>query len=195
MEFYIKKTSKELSQRKLEEYDRISKIVSWGRCNPVKFAEEVFGLKLMDYQKLAFMETWARPFCCWLQCRGAGKDTLAAVYFQTKLLLIPNYTVYLSSNSHGQSVESFKKIEDLALQRIPSFRSATDVFMYELERSFDSNTGFLHAQSGHSFRLYNNSQLVTLSSNLETIRGKRGSVWIISIYMQYNSLRSQKCVR
>lgn len=102
--------------------------------------------------------------------------TLAAVFLQTKMVLIPNYKVFISTNSAGQSIEVFKKLEDIALQRITSFRTCTDVFAMELERSANSETGFLHNPSGHSFRLFNNSELVTLSTNIQSNRGKRGSV-------------------
>jgi hypothetical protein len=155
----------------------MSNIINWGRKYPIKFAEHFFGLSLMDYQKLAFMESWAIPYALWLECRGAGKDTLAAVYFMTKMVLIPNYILYVSSNSAAQSAESFMKLEDISMQRIPSFKDATDVFAHEVEKAKANETGFSHSPMGYKFRLYNNSQMVTLSSNIETSRGKRGAVW------------------
>ena len=177
MEIFIPTTGKELSQRKLQAYNDMANIVNWGRKNPIRFASDFFGLALMDYQKLAMVESWAVPYALWLECRGAGKDTLAAVYFQTKMLLIPNYILYVSSNSAAQSAESFTKLEDIALQRIPSFKSATDIFAQEVDKGSNSETGFLHNPAGYKFRLYNNSQMTTLSANIETSRGKRGAVW------------------
>jgi len=177
MEYYSPTSNKELSQRKLEEYSKMAMITNWGRNNPVKFCEEFFGLKLIDYQTYCFMKTWVTPFSLWAECRGAGKDTLAAAYYQTRLMLIPDYRLYVSSNTYAQSVESFNKLRDIALQRIPSFKSATDIFAREVEKSGNSETGFIQAPSGYTFRLYNNSQMTALSSNLEAIRGKRGAVW------------------
>jgi len=176
MEIYIPTTDKEFSQRKLEEYAKFAKILEIGRKNPVWFAEYFYGIKLMDYQKWCFMESWARPYALWLCSRGAGKTILASVFLQTKMVLIPNYKVYISTNSARQSVEIFKKIEDLALDRIPSFRTVTDIFSHEVDKTGNSPTGFKHDPSGHTFRLYNNSELTTLSTNLATIRGMRGSV-------------------
>lgn len=177
MEIYIPMSSKELSQKKLEEYHKMAKIIQWGRKNPVKFAEEFFGLKLIDYQAYCFMRTWSCQFALWAECRGAGKDTLAAVYYMTRLSLIPNYSLYISSNTYSQSVESFNKLRDIALKRIPSFASATDVFARELDKTgSNTETGFLQAPTC-KFRLYNNSKMEALSSNLEAIRGKRGAVW------------------
>ena len=176
MDYMVRRTEKELSQRKLEEYDNFAKIINTGRKNPIWFSEYMFGVKLMDYQKWAFMESWYKPFVLWLEGRGAGKTTLAAVFLQTKMLLIPDYKVFISTNSAQQSIEVFKKIEDLALQRIPSFKTVTDIFANEVDKGVNSETGFLHNPAGHSFKLYNNSELVTLSTNLNAIRGKRGSV-------------------
>lgn len=177
MEIYKPMSSKELSQRKIEEYSKMSRIVQWGRKNPVKFCETFFGLKLIDYQAYCFMRTWIVQYALWAECRGAGKDTLAAAYFMTRLLLIPDYSLYISSNTYAQSIESFNKLRDIALKRIPNFKSATDIFAREVDKTgSNSETGFLQAPTC-KFRIYNNSKMEALSSNLEAIRGKRGAVW------------------
>lgn len=177
MEIYKPMSSIELSQKKIEEYSKMAKIIQWGRKNPVKFAELFFGTKLIDFQAYCFMRTWTVQFALWAECRGAGKDTLAAVYYMSRLLLIPNYSLYISSNTYSQSVESFNKLRDIALKRIPSFASATDIFAREVDKTgSNSETGFLQAPTC-KFRLYNNSKMEALSSNLEAIRGKRGAVW------------------
>lgn len=178
LEILKKMSSKELSQRKLESYNVMSKIVQWGRQNPVLFCSEFYGLQLIDYQSWCFMRTWPVQFALWAECRGAGKDTLAAAYFMTRLVLIPDYVVYISSNTYAQSVESFNKLRDIALKRIPSFKSATDIFAREVDTTeTNSDTGFIQAPTCR-FRLYNNSRMEALSSNLEGIRGKRGAVWL-----------------
>ena len=175
---YTPMSHKELSQKKLEEYEKMSKVVQWGRKNPVKFAELMFGIKLIDYQAYCFMRTWTCQFALWAECRGAGKDTLASSYFMVRLTLIPDYSVYISSNTYAQSVESFNKLRDIALKRIPSFASVTDIFAREVDKTnTNSETGFLQAPTC-KFRLYNNAKLEALSSNLEGIRGKRGAVWL-----------------
>ena len=115
-------------------------------------------------------------FLCGKHFTVTHNTTLAAVFLQTKMLLIPNYKVFVSTNSSAQSFEVFGKIEDLALQRIPSFKTVTDIFANEVEKS-TSDTGFLHNPAGHTFRLYNDSELLTLSTNLNALRGKRGSVF------------------
>lgn len=115
-------------------------------------------------------------FMCGKKMTVTHNTTLAAVFLMTKMLLIPDYQVYISTNSAAQSIEVFKKLEDIALQRIPSFASATDLFANEVMKSANSETGFIHNPAGHTMKLYNNSGLTTLSTNLNAIRGKRGSV-------------------
>lgn len=178
MEIYIPTPSKQLSQKKLESYYTYSRIINEGRRNPIWFAEEFLGIKLMDYQKWCFMESWTRPYVLWLMCRGAGKTMEAAVYLGTRMILIPDYHVYISTLTAAQSIEVFKKIEDIAKQRIPSLKTCTDILMMEVEaNSQGKGDGFVHDPAGHTFRMYNNSKLVTLSSNVDALRGKRGSVF------------------
>lgn len=177
MEIYIPTPLKELSSRKLEEYSKFEKIINAGRKNPVWFAEFMYGIKMYDYQKYYFMQSWARKYCLWLCSRRTGKTAGASIFLQTKMLLIPNYKVYISTNSARQSIEIFKMIEDIAMQRVPQFKTCTDLFAMEVEKSGNSETGFLHDPSGHTFRLYNNSYLETLSTNAEALRGKGGSVF------------------
>jgi len=177
MEIYIPTSSKELSQRKLEEYSNFEKIINAGRKNPVWFAEFMYGIKLYDYQKYSFVQSWSKKYCLWLCSRRTGKTAEASVFLQTKMLLIPNYKVYISTNSAKQSIEIFKMIEDIALQRVPQFKTCTDLFANEVSKTGNSETGFLHDPAGHSFRLYNNSYLETLSTNAEALRGKGGSVF------------------
>jgi hypothetical protein len=176
MEIMKRLTDKEFSQKKLEEYANWEKIVQYGRQNPIWFMEWAFGASLMDFQKWIFMNCWYRPFCLLLCCRGAGKTVEASLLHMSKMLLIPNWKQYVASNSLAQSIEVFKKIEDIALNRIPSFKSLTDIFAEEVYKTPNCETGFVHDPKGHTFRLFNNSELLTLSSNMTTARGKRGSV-------------------
>ena len=62
MEIYVPTTPSEWSQRKVEEYEKAAKVINQGRENPVRFAEEVFGIAMIDYQKWSFMESWWRPY-------------------------------------------------------------------------------------------------------------------------------------
>ena len=176
MEIMKRLTDKEFSQKKLEEYAIWTKIAQSGRKNPIWFMQEMMGVELMDYQKYTYMNSWIRQFVLWLKCRGAGKTIEGALLHMCKMLLIPNWKVYVASNSLAQSIECFKKIEDLTYNRIPSFKSLTDMYAEELYRSPNNETGFIHDPKGYNFKLFNNSELTTLSSNLTTNRGRRGAV-------------------
>lgn len=176
LEIYKPLSQRDLSQQKIEEYTKYCKIVQYGRQNPIWFIEEFLGIKLMDYQKWCLMNSWWRPYALWLCCRTTGKTSLAAVMLMAKMLLFPNYRVYISTNAAPQSIEVFKKVEEIALQNNPSFASCTDIFAREVDISRNSETGFIHDPMGHRVKVFNNSELITLSSNETSIRGKRGSV-------------------
>lgn len=176
MEIMTRLTDKEFSQKKLEEYANWEKIVQYGRRNPLWFLSWGLGAELMDFQKWIFMNCWYRPFCLLLCCRGAGKTVEASLLHMCKMLLIPSWKQYVASNSLAQSIECFKKIESIALNRIPSFKSLTDIFAEEVYRTPNSETGFIHDPKGHTFKLFNDSELITLSSNLTANRGRRGAV-------------------
>lgn len=173
---YVREDGPKLSLQKQTAYENFSKIINWGRSNPVAFAEYMFGIKLLDLQAYAFMESWYRPFVLWLWTRAGGKTAVIAAFLMCKMLLVPNYSVYISAKTAPQAIISFKKIRDIALGRVASFQEVTDIFQHEVVTS-PGNNGFKESQSGHNFRLYNGSELLTLSSNFDALRGLRGSVW------------------
>lgn len=177
MDFIVPLSDKEVSVRKQEEWEKITKIVQWGRSNPAKFIEVAFDAKNMDFQNWMIMDSWHRKFVLWLLTRGGSKTTTGAEYMMAKTILIPNHPIYISTLTFEQSIVTFKKIEDLAMQNVPSFKTFNDLFAREVEKGGNSATGFIHDRSGHSFQVYNSSFVKALSSNYNAIRGKRGSVF------------------
>lgn len=177
MDYFFPPTKIELAQRQLYEYELYTKVIQEGRRNPVWFAEEIFGIKLFDSQKLIFMNSWQARFVVWLMSRGFGKTSIADIYDATRLVLIPNYKIFVSCNSASQSADFFKSLEDIFRHVNPTFKSVTDVFLGELVVTPTNKSGFSHDMTrGNNFTLWNDSSLWTLSTNLEAIRGKRGSV-------------------
>lgn len=171
-------TFSELNERKLKAFEEYGKIAEYGRKNPIWFQEFAFGVKLIDFQKWMMLNSWVSPFALWLCCRATGKTTLLAVLAMTKMLLQPDYRIYISATAAETAIEVFRKIEDLTFDRIPTFKTIKDsCFEYEIDKPRQSQTGFIHSTAGHNFKLFNNSQLVTLSSNQNTIRGKRGTIF------------------
>ena len=176
MDFFIPPTDKELGQRKRESYEKYSRIIKEGRRNPIWFANFVYGIEFYDAQRYTIMNTWTAEFAAWLQCRGSGKTTMLDVYSMLRMELIPYYKIWVTCNTAGQSAELFKSLEDIVLKRNPAFTSLTSIFADEIEIGANSQTGFIHDPGGYRFKLHNSSELTTLSSNLEAIRGKRGSI-------------------
>ena len=68
-----KKNQKEISQRKLEMYEKYVKVITWGRAYPIEFCSRFMGIELLDMQKYAIYNSWFSDFVIWLQCRNAGK--------------------------------------------------------------------------------------------------------------------------
>lgn len=177
MEVFFPPTKIDLAQRQLNEYELYTKIIQEGRKNPVWFAEEMFGIKLFDAQKILFMNSWQARYVVWLIHRGFGKTSIANIYDACRLVLIPNYKIFVSCNSASQSADYFRSLEDIFKHINPTFSSVTEMFLGELVTTPTNKDGFSHDMTrGHSFALWNDSELRTLSTNLEAIRGKRGSV-------------------
>lgn len=166
----------DLNAKKIREYLRFCKFIQWGRKNPVDFASLVFGVELLDLQKYAIVNSWDKSFVLWLECRNAGKTTKIAIYVMLRSILIPFHQTYLLGKVGDQSKEIFKKIEQIASRRIESFVGATDVFINELEKSKTNSTGFKHDPTSFELKLYNNSEVHTLNSDPNNIKGKRASL-------------------
>lgn len=164
----------DFSHRQLTDYESISEFVNWGRRNPVLFAEEIFGIEMMDYQKYIFMNTWLSQFAVWLMSRNGGKSILGGIYLQTKSVLVPNFTGYIIAGVGSQSIETFSKIENMTYNKIPSFTTLTDVFRGELVMAANSN-GFVHSPSSHKYNLYNNSAVFTINGAYNNTRSRRSN--------------------
>lgn len=177
MDVFFPPTKVELAQRQLNEYELYTKIIQEGRKNPVWFMEEMLGIKLFDSQKYIVLNTWQARYVVWLMSRGFGKTSIANIYDVTRLMLVPNYKIFVSCNSASQSADFFKSLEDIFRHVNPTFKSVTDVFLGELVVTPTNKSGFSHDMTrGNNFKLWNGSELRTLSTNLEAIRGQRGSV-------------------
>lgn len=177
MDYFFPPTKVELAQRQLNEYELYTKIIQEGRKNPVWFMEELLGIKLFDSQKYIVMSTWQARYVVWLMSRGFGKTSIANIYDVTRLILIPNYKIFVSCNSASQSADFFRSLEDIFRHINPTFKSVTDMFLGELVITPTNKSGFSHDMTrGNNFKLWNGSELRTLSTNLEAIRGQRGSV-------------------
>ena len=174
-EFFDAKLNYGLTQKQLEEQKRTAEFIQWGRRNPVLFAEQIFGISLMDYQKYVFMNTWNAQFVVWCMGRNSGKSILGAIYLMTRTLLVDNFYAYILCGVGSQSIELFSKIEKLTFNAIPSFKTLTDVFQGEVVKSQANTNGFTHNPSSYQFHLYNNSACYTLNGAYDNNRSKRSN--------------------
>ncbi len=62
-----------MSMRRIDGYLKLSRLLQWGRANPIYFVRDVYGVSLLDFQKYAFMNSWVTPFCVWCMGRNGGK--------------------------------------------------------------------------------------------------------------------------
>lgn len=173
--FFDSKLNYGLTQKQLEEQKQISEFIQWGRRNPVLFAEQIFGISMMDYQRYVFMNTWNAQFVVWCMGRNSGKSILGAIYLMTRTLLVPNFAAYILCGVGSQSIELFSKIEKLTFNAIPSFKTLTDVFQGEVVKSQANSNGFTHNPSSYQFHLYNNSAVYTLNGSYDNNRSKRSN--------------------
>lgn len=165
-----------MTTKKLEGYKKWSEIRQWGLRQPVKFCENIFGIEFLDFQKEIFMRSWTSRYSLWAVSRNGGKSFLQAPLVMAKQLLIPNFTTYFLSGSHEQSINTIKKIEDIAKKRITSLTGLTDVFDAEIVKNVANQSGFSHLPSGWRYTLFNGSHGRSLSSDYDRNRGYRASL-------------------
>ncbi|GCD10429.1 hypothetical protein [Clostridium tagluense] len=75
-----------------------------------------------------------------------------------------------------QSIEAFKKVEDIAMQRIQSSKSLKDIFANETKKSSSCQSGFIHNPASHTVFSYNESGIYTLNGDPSNIRSKRATL-------------------
>jgi len=176
MQYTIKDTAKGLSQKKLENYFKLCKVIQYGRQQPINFIRDFYGIELLDYQRYVFMKSWTTPNVVWCFSRNGSKTTMGAIFIMAKTNLIPNFRSYILAGSGSQSQELFLKIEDIAKKNIATFTGLTDVFGNETVKSVANSTGFTHNPSSFGFDLYNGSKVRTLNSDFDNNRGKRSNL-------------------
>ena len=168
--FFVKPNLYDITNKQLKEKEEVSELLNWGRRNPVLFAEEMYGIELMDYQKYVFMMSWNTPNVVWCMSRNSGKTMLGSIFIMTKTLLIPNHKSYILCGVGSQSVEMFTKIEQFVNNQNPSFTTLTDFYKGELQKNAANKTGFVHNPASYKYSLYNDSQVFTLNGAYDNNR-------------------------
>lgn len=170
-----KRSKDMLSSRKIDLYNKNADIIKFWRRNPVIACEQILGIKLMDSQKFLLEMSWNTPYVLWMCSRNFGKSFLASIIMILKFLLFENQKIYIIASSGSQSQECFKKIEDIAMQRIASIKSLRDIFANETVKSSACQTGFSHNPVSFHVGSYNDSEIFTLNSDPSNNRSKRAT--------------------
>ena len=171
----FKDFSYEILPKRLEIFEKYTKIIQWGRANPTRFIEDFFKIQLTDMQKYVLLSSWAPANVVWLMGRNSGKSFLAAPFMMARALLLPNTNTYIMAPSGGQAQETFQKMEDIAKGNIASLLGTSSVFLDECVRQNAAADPFTHPKSGYSVSLYNGSTINTLNSVIKNIVGIRSS--------------------
>jgi hypothetical protein len=107
--------------------------------------------------------------------RNMGKSFLGSVIMILKWLLFEGSSIYIIGSVGSQSIEAFKKLEDIAMQRIQSIKSLKDIFAFETIKSPACKTGFVHNPASHTVKSYGDSIISTLNGDPSNIRSKRST--------------------
>jgi len=95
-----------------------------------------------------------------------------------KGMLNTNHWSYIASGTGDQAQQSFSVLEKLANDNIETFQGSTGkIFKNEVVINNAAGDGFSHSTNGFHYSLYSGSSLYTLNSNLDAMRGRRGTVW------------------
>lgn len=175
---YVKeKQNYGMSSRKLEGFKRLAKTRAYYQQNPVKFIKDFFNIQLLDSQAYLMMEAWNKPQVLIVASRAYGKSFWIVLFCMAKQMLSSYpWNCYIASGSSQQSATTFKKLEDIANDRIDSLiKSSGSIFKAEVEISNSAGDGFSHNPSGFEYHLNNGSFTKTLNSNVDRNRGARAS--------------------
>ena len=116
-----------MSSRKVEGFQRIAEEKNYYQENPVKFIKDFFNIQLLDSQAYLMQMSWATPQVMICASRAYGKSFWIVLFAMAKqMLAIQPWNCYIASGSSQQSATTFKKLEDIANDRIASLINSSD---------------------------------------------------------------------
>ena len=175
-EIYFPEIERPMSNKKLDTFKHLAQLRLYYQKNPVKFIEDFFKIQLVDSQAYLFQMAWTKPYVLILASRAFGKSMWMVLFAMAKQMLSSKaWDCFIASGSGQQSATTFKKLEDIANNRISSLVGSTgEVFLNEVVIPNAASNGFSHAPNGFSYSLYNNSKTMSLNSSIDRNRGFRG---------------------
>lgn len=174
-DIFVKRQTYPISNKKLEGFQRLNEERLFYQQNPVRFVEDFFQIQLLDSQAYLFQSAWCVKNVLICACRAWGKSFWIDLFIMSKQMLSSDpWNCYIASGTSQQSATTFRKLEDLANDRISSLRGSSGiVFKDEVVIANAAGDGFSHNPSGFEYKLYNGSFTKTLSSNVDKNRGAR----------------------
>lgn len=174
---YQNRTDNNITIRDYEAMRRYIKLIQWGRRNPVQFIELVLGITLLDYQKWIIAESWTKEYVVLACSRNSGKTFLLGLFLMARNLLFPKLKTRIISENWTTCNDSFRKLEDIAMNNIKTIVTTNTVFIDELEKTKADSDGFTHdAKSGNKCKLLNGSEITAVAGSSRSARGKRSNV-------------------
>lgn len=164
-----------LSSKKIEGFQKLSEERKFYQKNPVRFIEDFFNIQLLDSQAYLMQSAWITPKVLIVASRAYGKSLWISIFAMVKQMLSTDpWRCYIASGSSQQSATTFKKLEDIANDRIGSMKGSTGkIFKNEVVINNAVGDGFSHNPSGFEYKLYNDCLTKTLNSNIDRMRGLR----------------------
>lgn len=164
-----------ISNKKLEGFIRLNEERNYYQQNPVKFYEDFFRIQLLDSQAYLMQSAWPTKNVVVCASRAWGKSLWIVLFIMGKQMLSSEpWNCYIASGSSQQSATTFRKLEDVANDRISSLRGSTGkIFKNEVVVNAAAGDGFSHNPSGFEYKVYNDAFTRTLSSNVDRARGAR----------------------
>lgn len=174
-DIYMRKQEYPISNKKLEGFIRLDEERDYYQQNPIKFYEDFFRIQLLDSQAYLMQSAWPTKNVLIVASRAWGKSFWIGLFVMGKQMLSSEpWNCYIASGSSQQSATTFRKLEDIANDRISSLRGSTGkLFKNEVVINAANGDGFSHNPSGFEYRIYNDSFTRTLSSNVDRARGAR----------------------
>lgn len=174
---YVPEKNYPMSYKRIEGFKRICKYRNYYQQNPVRFIKDFFNIQLLDSQAYLMMSVWKVREGMILASRSYGKSFWVVLFCMAKQMLASSpWNCYIASGSAEQSATTFKKLEDIANDRIGSLMNSSGViFKNEVEVNNAVGDGFSHSPAGFEYHLFNGSMTKSLNSNISRNRGKRAA--------------------
>lgn len=126
--------------------------------------------------KCLYVDNDSHLFLCGDRNTVTHNSILGAIFIMCKTVLVPNHTTYILCDVGSQSIEMFSKIEKLTEKAIPSFKTLTDFYMGEIQRSAANTNGFVHNPASYHYETFNGSAVYTLNGNYDHNRSRRSNL-------------------